>query len=175
MVSNGRDPPVFSIDPPSSTPDISLTSFGPLRASTRVFINFTDRQLSDVTLDNGKYYIPTAATHPLFDSFTIDLDPHTVVISVFRITISPKHEGSTESYPHTRRITRRVRRLPKETGYNATVKVAYFLVCPDDGSEYQWWMSVGWNKDTETRDNRGDGFCILVPVPRHHGTSCMLS
>ena len=37
-------------------------------------VNFT-YGLSDVTLDNDKYYIPTAANHPSFDSFTINLDP----------------------------------------------------------------------------------------------------
>lgn len=85
MASNGRVPPVFSIDPSSSTPDTSL-SFELLRAGTRTVtrVSLTDRQPGDVTLDNNKYYIPTAVNDPLFDSFTIILDPHTVVISVFQ-------------------------------------------------------------------------------------------
>jgi len=101
MVSNGRDPPVFSTDPSSLTPDTSLPSFGSPRAGTRAVtrVNFTNRQLGDVTLDNEKCYILTTATRPLFDSFAIDLDPHTLVISVFRITISPRHKGSAEEYP----------------------------------------------------------------------------
>ena len=85
MVSNGRDHPAFSTDSSSLTPDISLPSFGSpragntSRAATRV--KFTNHQLGGATLDNEKYYIPTTAT--LFDSFDIDLDPHTVVISFF--------------------------------------------------------------------------------------------
>ena len=129
MISDGYDPPVFSTDPPSST---SLSPFGPPRARTRAVtqVNFADRQLSDITFDNRKYYIPTAAAHPLFDSFTIDMDLHMVVISVFRITISKKHEGSAEGYPHIRKIIRRVRKLLKEADSNATVRVEYFLVLP---------------------------------------------
>lgn len=86
MVSNGRDHPAFSTDPHSLTTDILLPSFGSpragntSRAATRV--KFTNHQLGDATLDNEKYCIPTT-THPLFDSFDIDLDPHTVVISFF--------------------------------------------------------------------------------------------
>jgi len=128
-------------------------------------------KLSDVTLGNGKSYILTADTHPLFDSFTVDLDPHIVVISIFRITTSQRNEGLAEGYPHIRKIMRRVCKLLKDTDSNATVKAAYILVCPDDGSEYQWRMPIGWNKDTETHDHRGDGFCIRVPAPRYHGTS----
>ena len=158
------DSPVFYTDPSSSTPD---TSSLPLLPRTKVVmdVNFTDCQLSDVTLNNGRYYIPTAAIHPLFDSFTIDMDPHSVVISFFRITISPSNEGLVEGYRHVRKIMTRVHKLLKEADSNATVKFAYILVCPDDGSEYQWRMPVGWNKDTETHDHRGDGFCIRVPVP----------
>ena len=161
------DSPAFSADPTSSTPDTSST----LRAGSKAVtgVNFTNHQLSDVTLDNDKYYIPTADIHSLFDSFTIVLNPHMVVISVFRITISLRNEGSAEGYLHIRKIVRRVRKLLGETSSNATVKVAYVLVCPDDGSEYQWQMPIGWNKDTETHDHRGDGFCIHVPVPRYHG------
>ena len=56
MVSNDRNPPIMSTDPSSSTPDTSLSSFGQPRTGTRAVtrVNFTDRQLSDVTLDNGK-------------------------------------------------------------------------------------------------------------------------
>ena len=96
------------------------------------------------------------------------MDLHTVVISIFRITISQRHEGSAEGYPHIRKIIRRVRKLLKEADCDATVKVESFLVCSDDGSQYQWRMPVGWNEDTEIHDHRGDGFCIRVPVPGHH-------
>ena len=67
MVSNSRVPPVFLTDPSSSTLDTSLSPLVPLHACTRAVTraNFTGRQLSDVTLNNGKYYISTAADHPL--------------------------------------------------------------------------------------------------------------
>jgi hypothetical protein len=177
MVSNGCVPLVFSTDPSSSTSDTSLSYFTPVRASTRAVtrVSSTDRQLGNVTLDSGKYYMPTAAIHPLFDSFTIDLDPCAVVISVFLITISPMHEGSAEGYPHVRRIMRRVREPLEKTDSSATVKVAYFPVCPDDRSEHQWRMPIGWDKYTETHDRRGDGSCIRIPAPGHYGTSCLFT
>jgi len=167
MVPNGCDPLIFSTDPSSSTPDTSLSSFWQPRTGTRTVtrVDFTDRQLDGVTLDNDKYYIPTVDTHPFFDSFTIDMDPRAVVISVFRITISPRNEGPAEGYLQIHKIMRRVRELLEEADCNATVKVTYVLVCPDDGCQYQWRMPVGWNEDTETDDHRGGGSCILVPLP----------
>ena len=102
--NGSSDSPVFYTDPSPPTPDTS--SSGPLRLRTRAVtgVNFTDCRLSDMTLKNGRYYIPTAAIRPLFDSFTIDVDSHTVVISLFRITISPRNEGLAEGYPHVRKI-----------------------------------------------------------------------
>jgi len=109
MVSDGV-PPVFS----TSTSD-TLPAFAPLcdraRAVTR--INFTDRQLSDVTLDNSKYYIPATANHS-FDFFAIDFYLYTVAISVFQITTSSSHKGSAEGYRYIRRTMYRVRKLLKE-------------------------------------------------------------
>ena len=52
------------------------------------------------------------------------------------------HKGSAEGYPHIR-ITRRVRELLKGTDSNATVEVAYFLICPEDEFRYEWRMPVG--------------------------------
>ena len=91
------------------------------RAVTRVdFIH----PLSNVTLDKNKYYIPTAPAHPLFYSFTITLDPYqwSVVISVFQITISPRHEESAKGFPFIRKIMTRVRELGKEY-FNATFNI----------------------------------------------------
>lgn len=106
MVSDGRDPPAFSTDRSSlssSTPDISLSFPATIRAGTRALalVNFIHR-LSNVTLDENKYYIPTAATDFLFDSFTIDLDldRNTAVIYVFQITTSPKYEEPAHGFPH---------------------------------------------------------------------------
>jgi len=79
--------PVFFTDTSSSTPNTP----SPLRVNARAIteVNFAPRELSGVTLDNDRYYIPSAANHPLFDSFTIDVIspngviPATGVISIF--------------------------------------------------------------------------------------------
>ena len=177
MVSNGCVPPVF-IDHASSTPDTSLF-FEPLRADTRSVtrVDFTGSKLSGVTLDNDKYYMPTAANHPLFDSFTIDSDRSldNVMISIFQITISKRHRGSAKGYFHIRRIMRHVRGLLKEKKSKATVKVGYFLVCPDDKSRHEWEMPLGWEKSAKINDHRGDGFCIRVPVSGRCGTLCLFT
>ena len=117
-----------------------------------------------MTLDKNKYYVLTAPAHPLFDSFTITLDPYqwSVVISVFQITISPRHEGSAKGFPF--KIMTRVRELGKEY-FNATfnIKVAYFLVCPEGGPDHKWQMPVDGNKSVKINDHHGDVFCICVP------------
>ena len=168
--------PVFLTDPSSSTPGTS-----PLRANTRAVtqVNFAPRELSDdVTLDKDKYYIPAAASHPLFDSFTIDLilptreNSTTGVISVFQTTTSPRHEGSAAGYPHIRKIMSHVHNLFKGRYPNPTVKVVYFLVCPDGESQYRWQMPAGWDKRATRNNHRGECFCIRIPVPGYHDTSC---
>ena len=166
--------PVFLTGPSSSTPSTS----SPLRTNTRAVmqVNLASRELSDVTLDNDKYYIPAAANHPLFDSFNIDIilptreNSATGVISVFQTTTSPKHEGSAAGYPHIRKIMSHVRNLLKGRYPNPTVKVVYFLVCPDDESQYRWQMPAGWDKRAARNDHRGECFCIRIPVPGLHGT-----
>lgn len=69
---------------------------------------------------------------------------------------------------------RHVRKLLKGTDCNTTVEIAYVLVCPDDGSQYQWRMPVGWNKNTEACNRRGGKFFIRVPAPRRRSTSWSL-
>jgi hypothetical protein len=174
MATTGLDPPTFSTGSPSATPG---TSFVALRANPRIVtrVDFARSRLSDVTLDPNKYYIPAAATNPLFDSFTINIDPRGVLISIFQITTSPRHEGSAEGYSHIHRIMRRARELLKETGSNATVKVAYCLVCPDDEFQHRWEMPVGWDKSTKTNDHRGNGFSIRVPVSGRYGMLCLFT
>ena len=174
------DPPTFSIDLSSSspTPGTSLSSFTPLRphARTVVPVNLADDSLSDVTLDTNKYYTQTTATNSLFDSFTIDhdRDRRTVVISIFQITISPRHGGSADGYHLIRKIMTHVGKLLEETGLDATIKVAYFLVCPEGESQHQWQMPADWNKYTGIYDHRGDAFYIDIPIPVHQQTSFSL-
>ena len=170
------DSPLFSTDPPSSAPDTPLL---PLRPEARSVtqVNFAPRrELSDVTLDSDRYYIPSTANHPLFDSFTIDVapptreKPATGVISVFQMTTSKSHKGSAEGYPHIRKIMARVRNLLQKGYSNPTVKVVYFLVCPHDQSRRQWQMPAGWDKSVITNNHHGKCFCLRIPVPGHHGT-----
>jgi len=176
MDRDESDPPTFSIEPsssPPSTPDASLSSLPPPRARTKAvtLVNFThklsDVALDNVTLDNNRYYVPTATNNSLFDSFTIDrdLDRDTTVISVFHITTSSTYGGSTEGYPLIRKTVTRVRDLLESEGLGAAVEVAYFLVCPDDGSKRQWQMPIGWNDGVKFYDHRGGAFCIRVPAP----------
>jgi len=78
MASNNYEPPTFSAGPfslSSSTPDAPPSSLALLCARTKVVtrIDFT-HELSNVTLDNDRYYVPTTANNTLFDSFTIDHD-----------------------------------------------------------------------------------------------------
>jgi len=178
MDSKGpSDSPLFSTDPPSSTPDTPLSPLHP-EARSVTQVNFVPRELSDVTLDSDRYYILSAANHPLFDAFTIDFVPPTCekpatgVISVFQMTISRSHKGSAEGYPHIRKIMARVRNLLQKGYSNPTVKVAYFLVCPHDQSQYQWQMPAGWDKSVQKNNRRGECFCIRIPVPGHHGKLC---
>ena len=130
-----------------------------------------------MTLDNDRYYIPATDNHLLFDSFIIDLglDRHTVVISVFQIPISPKHEGPAKGYPLIRKIVARIRKLLREANpeamVEATVKVVYFLVCPEGESQHEWQISVGRNENAETNDHREGVFCIRVPVTVRRGAS----
>ena len=169
MVTNEGNPPAFSTptDPPSvasSTLDPSPSSFGQSQTGTRVVtrIDFT-RELGNVTLDCDRYYIPTVAAHPLFDSFAIDLGQRTVTISVFRMAIPPRHGRSAEGYPFIREIIAHVRRLLENAGSDAKVKVTCLLVCPDDKSQYQWWAPADWDTIIKTNNHDGRAFCIRLP------------
>ena len=174
------DSPLFSTDPPSSTSDTPLSPLRP-KARSVTKVDFTPCELGDVTLDSDRYYIPSKANHPLFDSFTIDVVPHTCekpatgVISIFQITISDGRKGSDKGYPHIRKIMARVRNLLQEGYSNPKVEVVYFLVCPHDQSQRQWQMPAGWDKSAKTNNHRGECFCIRIPVPGHHGTLRLLT
>jgi len=122
MVSDRLSPPTFSTlctSPPSPAAPYE----GP-RAVMRA--DFT-HGLDDVTLEADRYYIPTSATHPLFDSFTVHIDSNqqTAIISIFQITISPTHTGSAGGYSLIHRIMAHVRKLLRYSGSDAGIKVAY--------------------------------------------------
>ena len=168
MVSDRLVPPTFSTDPDSSP---SRLPFAPLRAGTRVTtpVDFAHKnKLRNLTLDGKNYYKPTNANNPFFDSFTIDHDckAHTIMISIFQITISPKCGGSPKGYLHIRKIMGRVHELLKEAGKQATVKVTYFLVCPESESQHQWQMPDGWKR---TGGHHGKVFCVRIPVSACRG------
>jgi len=156
MTSNRRCPPVFST-PSVSIPDKSLPYLAP-RARISMEVNLT-HDLSSVTLDKDRYYVPTAVDNPLFDSFTIDPDQRPVEISIFQITTSSKHGGSSKGYDTIREIRAHVCELLEKAGLKVGIKVAYYLVCPEHG-QYEWRMPVGWGK---TSKHRGEAFSIRVP------------
>jgi hypothetical protein len=145
----------------------------------RAAIPVTFAELSNVTLDKDKYYISRSLTHPLVDSFTIDLDlnRHTVVISVFQIMTSPSDEGSAEGCPLIRKIVAHVYKLLEKAELNAAVKVVYFLICPEyeNRSLRLWQVPVDWDKNARAYGYRGNAFCIRVPVSGPHGTSCVFT
>jgi len=156
MPSKQHDPPVFKTDP-SSQP----SSFEPCTRTTKQ-IKIT-KEFKDVTLDKGVYYKPAAVNNPLFDSFTIDrgLDG-VVVISIFQMTISEKHGGSSDGYLLVRNLIDRVRELLNDKA--AEPEVRYILVCPNDTQERQWNMPNGWNDSCIQRGHRGKAFCIRLPI-----------
>jgi len=163
-----KDPPVFSTqDLPSQPPALytSAPSPVPSRPMTVVWVDLTHGDLSDVTLDEDRYYIPTTTNHPLFDSFTINFNRFSLVISVFQITISPEHRGSAKGFPSIHKIMARVLQLSKSEGRsNVKIQVRYCLVCPEDGRQYKWRMPDGWHKKPEPFNHRGKAFCIRVPL-----------
>ena len=132
--------------------------------------------LDNVTLEDNKYYIPTATNNPLFDSFTVNRDRDTVVISIFHITVSPRYEGSTQGYLSIHKIMAHVRKLLKLLEVpNPKVEIAYFLVCPEGTSQHKWQMPAGWSKNTGFNDHKGKAFCLRIPTSVRRDTSCLLT
>ena len=176
MDSDKNDPPLFSTNR-TSTPDASLSSLAPLRTHARdvVRVDFA-HGLDNVTLEDNKYYIPTATNNPLFDSFTVNRHREAVVISIFQITISTRHEGSTQGYLSIRKIIAHVRKLLKLLeAPNPKVEIAYFLVCPEGTSQHKWQMPAGWGENTGFNDHKGKAFCLRIPTSARRDTSCLLT
>ena len=210
MAPDESEPLALSTE--SSTPGTSLPPCALLRAETRtpMRVPFTN-EFSGVVLDGSRYYTPTSATQPLFDSFIVDfVEPNIAVISVLQITISPRHGGSSQGYKDIRALMIHVRKLlekkllekdlpeqeppqkrskqehpktrsgqeppqqrSKQKPPSTTVKVVYFLVCPDDdGSKRQWDMPAGWDDEAKVNDHRGEVYCIRVPTSVRYGMSC---
>ena len=175
MIPNDEDPPLFSMHSPSAR-HASLSSLASPHVQTMVVtrVDFA-RGLGNVTLDDDMYYIPTASNHPLFDSFTIRRNPgKTTVISIFQVTITPKHGGSAAGYLTIRNIIAHVRGLLKAQGVSGPredrkvlpipVKIKYILVCPEDRSHHQWQMPIGWNEGTQVSDHRGKAYYLCISV-----------
>ena len=205
MTPNNRDPPLFSTDAPSQSHSARTTRTTHTTRSTRsthstrstrsthpklpptplqntsrtsTRVNLTC-DLSSVTLDDNRYYTSTSATLPLFDSFTINIEQHTAIISIFQITLSTRHHGSPEGYPIIRKIAAHVHGLLKER-YPKTkvkVKVRYFLVCPASELGHQWQMPIGWSRNPRPQylTHRGDVFCIHIPNSVHHSMSWLFT
>jgi hypothetical protein len=145
MVSNFSEPPLFSANPLSllpSIPDKLLSSLAPVRdhKSTRAVTPVTPvafaTGLSNVTLENKKYYMPTAPNNPLFDSFTIDVhdDRSAVAFSVFQMTTSAKHDGAARGYVLIHKIIARVRKLCRGIHKGRfRIEIAYFFLRANRG------------------------------------------
>ena len=155
-----NDPPLFSgrTDLPSSSPRPSFTT---TRIITMIDLS---KELTEVTLDGDRYYVPISSNHPLFDAFTIDLvDDKTALISVLQTTFSQPHGGSANGYLNIRKIMIRVRKLFEEREMDGIkLKVAYVLVCPEDEFEHTWQMPGGWDKEISKNDHRGQPFCVRI-------------
>jgi len=152
MLADDSIPPTFTTDGTPLSP--STPPRDHVKATRQLGLL---HELSSVTFSSGQYYVPTTTTNPLFDSFTVDIDAdrRTAVISVFSITISPRHGGSSKGYLLIRQIMRHVHKLLGLPSLGPGIEVLYFLVCPDDGSQYQWNMPADWNKNTTINDHRG--------------------
>jgi len=101
MYSNGQKIPTFSTVVPASTLGTRLPLALPLldEGRTDVSIDLT-RDLDDLQAGSKTYYIPEALHDPLFDAFTVAVNPSqtTALISVFQMTTSKMHHGSSKGY-----------------------------------------------------------------------------
>jgi len=171
MTSDRKTPPTFTAPasdgktPPTLTAPASGSGTTPAykRVKDYITIDFL-HDLHNVTTESDRYYVPTSATNPLFDSFTVTFDPskHAAVVSIFQIMTSREHGGSAEGYPLIRKIIARARTL-LNCSQNADISVKYILVCPEDGSQHRWTMPEGWNEGNLFNNQIGEGFCIHIP------------
>ena len=100
----------------------------------------------------------------------------TVVITIVRITISGKHQGSATGYAGVRKIMQRVRELAGEEHSGAPVKIVYCLVYPEDNTRNVRKVPAGWNEDTAGGDDhRGSAFCLRVPTSVSTGSGFQFS
>ena len=115
---------------------------------------------------------PKATKDRELSEVTLDRNLRTVVISIFQITISPRHGGASQGYQNIRSIMMHVKELLKHKHKRLKVKVnvVYFLVSPDKGdeSQNQWLMPRRLGRNCYTDDHRGPLFCIRIHTP---GTS----
>ena len=165
MYSNGQKIPTFS----TVVPAFAFGARSPLalplldKGRNDALIDLT-RNLDDFQAESGTYYIPGALHDPLFDAFTVAINPSqtTALISVFHMTISKMHHGSSKGYDLIHKIMDHVRGL--NPGFN--IRIAYWLVCPTlaASEECSWKMPDGWNKSTTVNNHRGDVFCLRIPV-----------
>jgi hypothetical protein len=168
MVSDERNPPTFTANPssPSASSNAPPSLPHPLLRGGRTIVQVDfPHGINDVTLDGGRYYCTAASNKPMFDSFIIDRDNNTAVISFFQVTISKDCGESVGSYELIRNIMAHVRGLLEEANpekVSARVGVAYLSVRPEDASEHEWRMPTGWNQDTGRNDHRGKVFSLPI-------------
>ena len=159
MASDNCNPSTFSITlarPADNTPWPSLT---PPDGARIVEIDLTKH----FAFTESYYYKLKAINNPLFDSFTVKQNyaNNTILISLFKMTISPEHKGSAKGYDLVRNIRTFVYESLGSAGPYFRIKVAYFLVCPGVESRYRWTMPIGWKENAGVH---GNVFCIPIPV-----------
>ena len=162
MVSDNKIPPTFST---SGTPPPATQNDSPMPATVVKTVDLL-YELSVVTFDSNRYYIPASATNPFFDSFAITFNPKdsAAIISIIQITTSPKPGQADDGYLHICRLVARARELlDPPLSVKADIRVEFILVCPDDGLRYHWKMPNGWDENNTINNQIREGFSIRVP------------
>ena len=132
--------------------------------------------LDSVLLENNTYYIPVDPSFPLFDAFTVEVDPPTksADLWVLQMTTSPLHGGSERGYRAIRRIVADLKAMLKQeapkkkskkgTPGQSVSHVHYILVVPKGDRDKQWAFPIGWNENCTRNAHRGSVYCLQVAV-----------
>jgi len=131
-------------------------------------------------VEQGCYYRPYAENHPFFDAFTAEINGTSAALWMIQIATSGVHRGSGVGYQMVRQIVEKLKtRLPadqpplanvrKGVGHPSAseppVQVGYLLVVPKGGNQqFTWTFPMGWMEDCEGHDDRGDVYCLEVPL-----------
>ena len=114
------------------------------------------------------HHIPTAPNNPLLDSFIINADETTAVISLLQ-KITSQTSGVGRGPPSRPTDREQGARTSRSGTPDVKIRVVYFLIFPVDEFDRNWEMTAGWEYGTTgtTRSYRncGDSYCIRIPPP----------